>query len=78
MLRGANMNLYLHLKWFFLECCQTSDFTTSTLANTRKCLSYSGLCRPISAILRMLNGCSVLVARKLLQSVTNEPDELKL
>ena len=24
----------------------------------------------------MLNGCSVLVARKLLQSVTNEPDEL--
>ena len=37
----------------------------------RKCLPYSGLCRPISAILHMLNGCSVLVARKLLQSVTN-------
>ena len=29
-------------------------------------------------ILRMLNGCSVLVARKLLQSATNEPDELKV
>ena len=48
---------------------RTSDFTTST----RKCLSSSGLCRPISAILHMLNGCSVLAARKLLQSVTNEP-----
>ena len=41
-------------------------------------LSHSGLCRPISAILRMLNGCSVLVARKLLQPVTSEKDELKL
>ena len=53
-------------------------FTTSTMTCTRKCLSYSGFCRPISAILRMLNGCLVLVARKLLQSVTNQPDELKL
>ena len=32
----------------------------------------------ISAILRLLNGCSVLAARKSLQSVTNELHELKL
>ena len=51
----------------------------STTMSTRKCLSYSGLCRPISVILvRMFNGCLVLVARTLLQSVTNEPHELKL
>ena len=31
-----------------------------------------------SVILCMLNGCSVLAARKSLQSVTNEPDKLKL
>ena len=53
------------------------DFTASTMTSTRKCLSYSGLCRPSSAILRMLKGCSAFVARKLLQPVTNEPDELK-
>ena len=47
------------------------------MTSTRKCLSYSGLCRPISAILRMLNGCTVLVARKLLQSVTNGYSTLK-
>ena len=57
---------------------KTWDFTTSTVRSTRKCLSCSGFCKPISAILRMLNSCAVLVARKLLQSFTNEPDELKL
>ena len=31
-----------------------------------------------SVILCMLNGCSVLAARKSLQSVTNELDKLKL
>ena len=40
--------------------------------------SYSGLRRPIYAILHFLNGCAVLVARKLLQLVTNEPGKLKL
>ena len=62
-----------------LFCLQDKGVAWSIIENFRfqneyndeygKCLSYSGLC--------MLNGCSVLVARKLLQSVTNEPDELK-
>ena len=56
---------------------RTSDFT-STMTSKRKCSSYSEPCRPISAILCMLNGCSVVVPRKLRQSVTNEQDELKL
>ena len=98
MQKRANTNLYLHLKWLFLECVQTVFFTTSraehysaykikvlhsqyqrtsdfTMMSTRNCSSYYGHCRPISAILRTLDDCSVLVARKLLQSVTNEPDE---
>ena len=29
MLRVANMNLYLHLKWPFKNCFQTVFFTTS-------------------------------------------------
>ena len=29
MLRGANMNLYLHLKWLSVECFQTAVFTAN-------------------------------------------------
>ena len=56
-----------------LFCLQDKGVAQSILENFgfhneyddeyRKCLSYSGLCRPISAILRMLNGCSVLEAK---------------
>ena len=55
---------------------RTSDFTMSTATSARKCLAYGRLCRPISAILLMLNGCSVLATKESLKSVTNEFDQL--
>ena len=33
---------------------RTLDFTTSTMTSTRKCLSYSGLCRSILKVERYL------------------------
>ena len=57
---------------------RTSDFTTSTATSAKKCLAYGRLCRPIFAILLVLNSCSVLAARESLKSVTNELDQLSL
>ena len=106
MLRGANTNLYLHLKWLFLRCFQTGCcFFYHKQSRTLFCLQYKGVAQPIlqnfgfhneyddeyekvfiifwtlqtnfcdSAHVELLLG---LVARKLLQPVTNEPNELKL
>ena len=73
--RAKHYSAY-NIKVLHSQYQRTSDFTTSTMTTTRKCLSYSELCRPIFAILRMLLG--PCIARKLRQSVTNEPGELKL
>ena len=62
-------------QWWLSLSLENFRFTTSTTTSTRKCLSCWGLCRQI---LCMLNGCLVLAARKSLQSVTNQPDKLKL
>ena len=75
--RAEGYSVY-EMKMLRSQYYRTSYFTASTMTSTRKCLSHSGLCRLISAILCMLNGCSVLVARKLLPSVTNEPNEIQL
>ena len=78
-------NCFYHKQIRALFCLQDKGVAQSMLENFGFHNEYDDeyekvfiIFRPISAILRMLNGCSVLVARKLLQSVTNEPDELKL
>ena len=66
-----NRNAHDVLEWTI----ENFRFTTSTTTSTRKCLRTL---QTNSVILCMLNGCSVLAARKSLQSVTNELDKLKL
>ena len=71
-----------------LFCLEDKGVTQSILENFgfhneyddeyKKVLIISWTLQTNSAILHMLNGCSILIARKLLQSVINEPDELKL
>ena len=97
------MNLYLHLKWFFLECFQTVFYhkqsralfflqdrgvAQSVLDNFGFHNEYDNEYEKVFVIFWNLqtNFCDsahvewllVLVAKKLLQSVTNEQDELKL